>query len=112
MPAKEFLNRARRLQARIDQLEDAKSEVWNRSTYSAKPVSKAPLDGKDVNRRTEAYSAYVDGIDAERSRLIEIKAEILSVVNQIPDNTLAALLTSYYINGKTWEQTAVELKYS
>ena len=112
MTAKEFLIRARRLQARIDQLEDAKAEVWERSTYSAQSSGTASATSGAASRRTETYSAYVDKIDSERARLVQVKTEILELVNKVPDNTLAALLTAYYINGKTWEQTAVELQYS
>lgn len=112
MTAKEFLMRARRLQARIAQLEDAKAGAWERSTYSTQSSGTASGNPGAYGRRTEVYGEYVDKIDEERARLIQIKAEILEVVNQVPDNALAALLTAYYINGKTWEQTAVELRYS
>ena len=111
MTAKEFLLRARRLQARIDQLEDAKKDVWEKSTYAA-DTGAASQRPAAVKRRTEAYGAYVDKIDAERARLLRMKLEILEVIGQLQDNTLAALLTAYYINGKTWEQTAVEIHYS
>lgn len=112
MTAKEFLARARRLQMRIDQLVDAKMDVFAQSTYGTETRETASVNPGAMSRRTEAYTEYVDQIECERVRLIEVKTEILAVVNQVPDNTLAALLTSYYINGKTWEQTAVDLRYS
>lgn len=86
--------------------------VWEKATYSAETSGVASINPGAMSRRTEAYTEYVDQIECERVRLIETKAEILAVVNRVPDNTLAALLTAYYINGKTWEQTAVELQYS
>ena len=41
-----------------------------------------------------------------------MRAEILQVIGQIEDNTLAALLTEYYVNDRTWEEVAVQMGYS
>lgn len=89
MSAKDFLRQARKLQERIDQLEEACSRVQSGSS--------AQLSAQ---------------IERERDRLNGVRAEILAVVSQITDNTLATLLIAYYINGKTWEDVAEELHYS
>ena len=115
MTAKEFLMRARRLQARIDQLEEARRTAWERSTsVTAAPGGTAGAAGAaaHVSRKTAAYGEYVAQIDDERDRLAEIKADTLKIINKVSDNTLATLLIAYYINGQTWEQTAVSIHYS
>lgn len=83
------MSRARKLQERINQLEEARSLV--------RPGSSSRLSTM---------------IGRELDRLDELRTEILEVVNQVPDNTLAALLISYYVNGKTWEETAESMHFS
>ena len=43
---------------------------------------------------------------------MKVKTEITAVINQLPDRRQRMVLMSYYIDGKTWEQTAVDLHYS
>lgn len=109
--AKEYLARARRLQSRLDALERAKSCAWERAT-SVTPNSGMTVQGGDISRKTESYAVLTEKIEAERERLMRLKAEIIETVNQVEDNTLCALLTEFYINGATWEQTSVRINYS
>jgi len=87
--AKDYLRQARRLQERIDQLDEARSHV--------RPGSSAQISNQ---------------IDRELVKLEALRAEILEVVSQISNNTLATLLIAYYVNGKTWEETAEAMHYS
>lgn len=89
MTAKDYLRQARKLQERIDQLEEVRGHV--------RPGSSAQIS---------------DQIDKELARLDELRAEILAVASQVPSNTLATLLIAYYVNGKTWEETAEAMHYS
>lgn len=109
--AKEYLARARRLQSRLDALERAKSCAWERAT-SVTPNSGMTVQGGDISRKTESYAVLTDKINDECARLYFMKAEIMDTINKVEDNTLAALLMSYYIEGNTWEQTAVAIHYS
>ena len=59
-----------------------------------------------------SYESLTDADDAELKRLDAVKAEIVTVVGRVQDNTLAALLMAYYVNGKTWEQVCVDIHYS
>lgn len=112
MEAKQWLLRARRLQARIDQLEAARLSAWERATATTQRVSSDPVSRSGVSRKAEGTAELIGTIDAELRRLEGIKAEIVRAIAQVQDNTLSALLTSYYINGATWEETAVAIHYS
>ena len=112
MTAKEYLLRVRRQQVRINQLELARREAWEAATATTAGIDTSTVGKSGVHRKIEAYGNFIDQIDQERARLAEIKSETIKTINMVPDNTLAGLLMAYYINGMTWEQTAVEIHYS
>lgn len=112
MNAKQWLLRARRLQTRIDQLEEAQRSAWERATSTTQTPRPDAGGRSGVSRKPEAYGELAGAVEMERKRLDAVKAEIVAVVGQIHDNTLAALLLAYYVNGHTWEQTSVEINYS
>ena len=112
MTAKDFLLRARRLQARINQLEKARQSVWAAATATTTAPGQGSIRSSGVSRKPEQYGEFISELEAEYRRLDEIKADTLRVIGQVQDNTLATLLMAYYINGRTWEQTAVDIGYS
>lgn len=112
MTARDFLRRARNIQTRIDQLEQAAASAWDRATSITTSPGKARVGGGVVSRKPEEYAELSDAVEEERKRLVLVKTEIIRVIAQVIDNDLAALLTSYYVNCNTWEQTAVNIHYS
>lgn len=111
MTAREYLSQARRLQARLDQLERARATAWERATSTTANGS-TPVSGGEMSRKTESYAELAATIDAEYENLRKVKSEILETIGKVRDNTLAALLIGYYINGSSWEQVAVDIHYS
>ena len=59
-----------------------------------------------------AYAELSLAVDRQIEKLEQVRAEILQVIGQVEDNTLATLLTEYYVNDKTWEEVAVQMQYS
>lgn len=112
MTAKEYLMQARRIQVRIDQLERAKADAWERATSTTAAPDRGGVSGGDVSRKSEAYGDLSAALAEEYDRLMRTKAEIVTTISKVRDNTLSALLLSYYVNGQTWEQTAVNIHYS
>ena len=53
-----------------------------------------------------------DSVRAQEDNLNRVRSEILDAIGMVEDNTLATLLTEYYINNRTWEEVAVALNYS
>lgn len=63
----------------------------------------------------EAVARIVDAearVEAEIEMLIATEREIEKVIKSVSDQTLSTLLYERYINGKTWEQLAVQMNYS
>lgn len=112
MEAKQWLLRARRLQSRIDQLEEARRAAWERATSTTQTPRSDPVARSGISRKPEQFGELGAVIDGELRRLDAVKAEIMAVIAQVPDNTLAALLVGYYVNGHTWEQVCVDISYS
>ncbi len=50
-------------------------------------------------------------INADIDRLLELKKEILSVINKIRDYRYRLILEMRYINGKSWDDVAIETGY-
>ena len=63
-------------------------------------------------RRGESFAALSAEVDDELRRLDDIRAEAVAVISRIEDNTLAALLLAYYVNGMSWAEVSRELHYS
>lgn len=64
--------------------------------------------GADVARIVDAESRVSD----ELEMLEATEREVISTINKVEDGTLHTLLYERYINGKTFEQIAVEMDYS
>lgn len=112
LSAKGFLMRARKMDTRLKALKEARLNAWSRATSLTQRIEHATATGSDVSRKAERYAELIDEIDRQEREIAEVKRSTLKVIGEVEDNTLAALLTAYYVNGKTWEQTAVELHYS
>ena len=64
--------------------------------------------GAAVARIMDAESRVSDEIEM----LEATEREVIKTINGVQDGTLSKLLYERYINGKTWEQIAVQMNYS
>lgn len=111
MTAKEWLGRARKLRLRLSALEDSKQRSYARAVSSTAGLGER-VSGGEPGDKLAAYAAVSLAVDRQIEKLEQVRAEILQVIGQIEDNTLATLLTEYYVNDKTWEEVAVQMQYS
>ena len=107
MTAKEYLmqyrSAMRRTQAITDHLAELRAVCEQLRTEDGHRIA---LD--------KAVAALVDAeakTAAEIDRLTELEAEIIGTIGRVPE-PYATLLYERYINGKTWEQVAVDMHYS
>lgn len=112
MTAKQWLNRARRIDREIRTLEEVISFTRERlesvtQSYSG-DGAQSTKDPHKFDRLVELESLVNEKIDEQ----IQIKTEILEAISQIRDRRQRIVLTEYYLNMKTWEQVAVEINYS
>ena len=111
MTAKEWLGRARKLRLRLSALEDSKQRAYSRAVSSTAGLGER-VSGGEPGDKLAAYAEVSLAADRQIEKLEQTRAEILQVIGQVEDNTLATLLTEYYVNDKTWEEVAVQMQYS
>lgn len=107
MTAKEYLmqyrNAMRRAKAIADHIDDLRAVCEQLKTEDGHKVelSKAVAEMVDTQNRAKA----------EVDRLNALEKEIVQTVREVPE-PYSTLLYERYINGKTWEQIAVDMHYS
>lgn len=109
--AKEWLGRARKLRLRLSALEDSKQRAYARAVSSTAGLGER-VSGGEPGDKLAAYAEVSLAADRQIEKLEQVRVEILHVIGQVEDNTLATLLTEYYVNDKTWEEVAVQMQYS
>ena len=115
MTAKEWLNRAYKLDKEIDILLKEKECAFTRacsivqSTRDEKVQTSTQNSNEDRNIEYVAYSVM---LDKRINELYEIKCEIIQTLNKVEDNILRSLLTCRYIKFMSWENISQELNYS
>ena len=111
MTAKEWLIRARKMSGRLRALQESKAQAFARATNAVIGGSERVSGGEPADKHA-AYAELSLSVDRQIEKLEQVRAEILQVIGQVEDNTLATLLTEYYVNDKTWEEVAAEQHYS
>lgn len=109
--AKEWLGRARKLRLRLSALEDSKQRAYARAVSNTAGMGER-VSGGELGDKLAAYAEVSLAADRQIEKLEQVRAEILQVIGQVEDNTLATLLTEYCVNDKTWEEVAVQMQYS
>jgi len=112
MTAKQWLNRARRIDREIRTLEEVITSTRERlesvtQSYSG-DGAQSSKDPHKFDRLVELESLVNEKINEQ----IQIKTEILEAISQIRDRRQRMVLMEYYVNMKTWEQVAVDIGHS
>lgn len=106
--AKAYLMQYRESMARAHEITDHLAEL------KAEAIRLKDHEGNSVVLDA-AVAKYVDACDdaaAYLAMLAERRKEIAHVIDSVQNTRLRELLTERYINGKTWEQVAVQMNYS
>lgn len=112
--AKEYLKSIRTLDMAIK----VKEEELYRLKLNIASLSPQTTGERVMNSSTSDMMSTVDKIvdmqaviNAEIDRLVNLKEEARSKINQLKDTRYVSLLIDYYINCKTWEQVADDMGY-
>ena len=112
MNAKKFLWKIRNLDREID----VKLETLHRMKERALSITQNyDKDGAQSTGDPHKYDSIVeleDYIDRKVDELAATRQAVSETIDRIPDERQRSVLTSYFVNGNTWEQTAVTLGYS
>lgn len=112
MTTKEWFSRARRMNRRLESLQQQRREEYERITAITAKPSGDVVDGTKDPHKFDRYTELDDMIASEIRELLAVKCEVKEVIHQIPDYRYRDVLDKRYIGMKTWEQIAVEMNYT
>nr|UWG94013.1 MAG: Protein of unknown function (DUF722) [Bacteriophage sp.] len=115
MTAKEYLYRIKNLDTEVNiKLEELK--CLKQKSLGVQPISfeqkVKSSNGNSSNRVIDKIIDLESLINSEINELINIKAEAHDLITQLKNPKHRSLLTEYYLNNKTLEQTAETMRYS
>lgn len=90
----------------------AKQRAYDRAVSTTSRPREVCVIGGGSSDKAESYVIVAESVQAQEDKLNRIRTEILDAISKVEDNTLATLLTEYYVNGRTWEEVAVAISYS
>lgn len=100
-----------RINGKIEELEMWRDKAC-RVTPSYSDMPKGGEQGDKIQTAVENIIEIEEQINESIDELVRIKAEVRVAIDTVQDNTLKYLLELRYINGKTFEQIAVDMNYS
>lgn len=112
MTTKEWLSRATNIDKEIGRLLRERRAAWDRAVSVTSRLNANNVSGTKDPHKYDTLVAYENLIDAKVDELYAVKQEILIAIDRVQNDTLKALLLERYINGKKWEQIAIDLNYS
>ncbi len=116
MTVKEYLSQAYRLDHRINsKIEQVASlnELATKCTSTLTGMPRSPA--KSQSTMADAVIKIIDlqeEINRDIDRLVDLKREIVSVINAVSNPEYQTLLEKRYLCFMTWEQIAVDMNYS
>ena len=114
--AKEYLGQAYRIDQRINSKIEQVSALNNMATKATSTISDMPgSETRNIHRMEDVIVKIInlqDEINADIDELVDIKAEVMSVIKSIDNLEYQTLLELRYLCFKPWEQIAIELGYS
>lgn len=112
---KEFLNQYRNAEREIAIKLDEIVRLREMATKVTQVLTPDKVKGGMENRREESIAKIVDmekEIGVSIDNLKKIREQVECAINAIPDANQRDVLRLRYLNGKTWEQIAVQLEFS
>jgi len=113
MTAKEYLSQARTIDQRLNsKLEQAKS-LRSLAEIATTALSLTPHSGtRNVSEREGIIVRMLDlesGISADINELMDIRQEIMEIIQRVPVVEHRTLLELRYICGKSWDEIAAAM---
>ena len=114
MTAKEWLQRARNIDIELKTLREQKEILFTELTKCTAPTDGERVSSSKSNLQEIKIVKYADlGTLLERKELslLEVKTEIMNVIEAVPDSISRVILYERYINFKKWFQIAQVVNY-
>lgn len=110
--AKEYLLRVRRAKREVQRYQALKAQARDLACSTTAPPDKLSVIGGKGGDVFARYAQYAATLDEKISDLYDLQNEVTCTIARVPDSRYRELLLAYYVEGLTWEQTAVEMGYS
>ena len=116
MTAREFLNRAYKLDQRINSKLDQVAALNDLALKATSTITGMPHNpNKGTSTMSDTICKIVDlqvEINRDIDALVDIKREIMEVIGHVEDSTSRLILEKRYINQQSWPEIAVDMKLS
>lgn len=110
--AKEYLLSVRRAKREVQRYQALKAQARDLACSTTAPPDKLSVIGGKGGYVFARYAQYAATLDEKISDLYDLQNEVTCTIARVPDSRYRELLLGYYVEGLTWEQTAVEMGYS
>lgn len=116
MNAKEYLGQAfyldKRINSKLEQVESLNT-LATKATATLSDMPKSPNRG--TSRLEDTIVKIIDlqeEINRDIDRLIDLKADIVSIIKKVDDKELQTILEKRYLCFLSWERIAVDMHYN
>lgn len=109
---KRWLWRARGVDQEITKSIDMLENTYNRLISATQTLNGMVVSGSHNPHKFDKIAELESDINNKVDELVELKAQTLNVIYNLENRNQRLVLISYYLEMKTWEQTAVDMNYS
>ena len=105
MTPKQYLSRALTLDREINRKIDRLGDLYAACTKSTSLLTLTPGGGHDnraFEARMEKFILLRDEINADIDRLVDLKTEIMHVIDALPDEDCRYVLEEHFLQGKSY----------
>ena len=114
MTPKQYLSQALVADKAINRKIDRLADLYAACTKSTSLLKLTPGGGHDdraFENRMAKYLQLRDEINADIDRLVDLKTEIMKVIDAVPDEDCRCVLEKHFLQGKSYTVIAMEMKY-
>lgn len=112
MRAKEFLMRARGIDAEIRSIKESEREAWERATNITPNYDGDVTTGTKDPHKFDFIMGYIDSLVRLECELSKIREEVLMQIYRLPNRYERLVLKAYYVDFRKWERISLDLHMS
>ena len=115
MTPKQYLSQALAADKAINRKVDRLADLYAACTKSTSLLTLTPGGGHDdraFENRMAKYLRLRDEINADIDRLVDLKTEIMEVIDAVPDEDCRCVLEKHYLQGKSYTVIGLEMGYT
>lgn len=111
--ARKYLEQLAGMRDYLNALKAASVLAWELATNTTPNLTGDAIDhGGRISRAPENYVAVANQITSYETEMLKKQQEIMAIVHRIKGNTERAIITEHYVNGLTWNETALKVSYT